>query len=363
MKLRDTVAALLVCLGLGAPALAAAATLKGRVRNGTTGKPAAGDEVVFFSVGESRPKEVGRGKTDAAGRYVIVVAGTAAPTMVRVAHQGVGYQAMPPSGTGTVDLIVYDVARSLEALTATWDVRLQADGDSLKVIDEVAVQNASDPPRTLLNARPFAIQLPPEAEVLAGVVQSPGGKAVKVKPAAGDRKGDYYFPFPLLPGETRFAVGWRLPYRGNAVIEPRILYPLRRFVVVHPDSMKFEPQSPGLFEAKADESWAIVTETASPKPGQSASFRVSGTGTLAKVQSPKQQPQVGQAAPSHGDQTAPSHGGQTATSTGAPAVPARPPGPVPVDRRLLFGGLAVVLVAGSAVFLGYRRRKLRSSSA
>jgi hypothetical protein len=31
-----------------------------------------------------------------------------------------------------------------------------------------------------------------------------------------------------------------------------------------------------------------------------------------------------------------------------------------MDRRLVLGGLAVVLVAGSAVFLGYRRKKLRS---
>jgi hypothetical protein len=340
--------------------LAAAAAVKGLVRNGTTGKPAAGDEVIVYSVEESGPAEVGRGKTDSAGRFVIAVSGKAPPKVVRVAHQGVGYQAMTPPGAGTVDMKVYDVARSLDALTATWDVRLEADGDSLKVIDEIAVKNASNPPRVLLNARPFAVQLPPEAEVLAGAVQSPGGQAVKAKPAAGDRKGDYYFPFPLLPGETRYAVAWRLPYRGNAVIEPAIPYPLKRLVVVLPGTMKFEAESPGLFEAKADETWAVVKQTASPRPGQSASFRVSGTGTLAKVQGPKQQPQAGQTATSHGDQTAPSQGAQTATSAGGPAVPVRTPGPVPMDRRLVLGGLAVVLVAGSAVFLGYRRKKLRS---
>jgi hypothetical protein len=335
--------------------MAAAAIVKGNVRNATTGKPAAGDEVVLFSVGEKGPAEVGRGKTDSAGRFVMTVAGKAAPTMVRVVHQGVGYQAAAKPGGGTVDVTVYDVARTLDAVTATWDVRLQADGDSLKVIDEIAVLNASDPPRALLNARPFIMQLPPEAEILAGAVQTAGGQAVKVKPIAGEGKGDYYFPFPLLPGETRFAVAWRLPYQGRAVIKPNISYPLKRLVVVLPDSMKFEPESPGLFEAKADEAWAIVRETASPKPGQSPAFRVSGTGTLAKVQGPKQQPQVGQTAPSHGSKTAPSHAD--------PAVPARTPVPVPRGRRLLFVGLGVVLIAASAVFLGYRRKHLRSPSA
>lgn len=363
MKRRYTVTALLVCLGVGVPALAADATVKGRVRNVTTGKPAAGDEVVVFSVGESGPKEAGRGKTDSAGRFAIAVAGKAAPAMVRVVHQGVGYQAIPPSGTGTVDVNVYDVARTLDAMTATWDVRIQADGDALKVIDEIAVLNASDPPRALLNARPFAIQLPPEAEILAGAVQTAGGQAVKVKPVPGDRKGDYYFPFPLIPGETRFAVAWQAPYRGNAVIEPRIPFPLKRLVVVHPDSMTFEPQSPGLFEAKPDESWAVVKETALPKPGQSASYRVSGTGSLAKVQGPRQQPPVGQTAPSHGSQPAPSHGGQTATTTGGPTAPVPAPSPVPKSRQFLVGGLVFVVVVASAVVVGYRRKKLRGPSA
>jgi hypothetical protein len=355
---RYKVAALLVCLWIGVPAMAT--TVKGRVKNGTTGKPAAGDEVVLLSLAERGPKEVGRGKTDSAGRYDITVAGMTAPAMVRVEHQGVGYQAKTPPDAGTVDVNVYDVARTLDAVTATWDVRLQADGDSLKVIDEIAVLNASDPPRALLNARPFAIELPPEAEVLAGAIQTAGGQAVKVKPVRGDRKGDYYFPFPLIPGENRFAVAWRLPYRGNAVIEPGIPYPLKKIVVMHPDSMAFEPQSPGLFEAKSDESLAIVKETALPEPGRSPAFRVSGTGTLAKVRDPKQRPQVAHAASSHRSLEAPSHGSLTAPSHGGPADPVRRPGPVPKDRRILLGGLIAVLVAGTVVLRGYKRQQRRS---
>lgn len=344
---RYALATLLVCLGAGTPATAA--SVNGSVKNGTTGKPAAGDEVILFSVEERGSKEIGRGKTDSAGRYVITVAGKAAPTMVRVAHQGVGYQAMTPPGAGTVDVTVYDVARTLDALTATWDVRLQADGDSLKVIDEIAVRNASNPPRVLLNARPFAIELPPDAEILAGAVQTAGRQAIKVKPSAGDRKGDYYFSSPLLPGETRFAVAWRLPYQGQAVIEPRIPYPLTRLVVVLPETMTFEPQRKGLFEATADESWAVVKETASPTVGQSASFRVSGTGSLATVRGPKPR-QVGQTAPSHGSQTAPSHG-ETAPPAGLPIATGR-------DYRFLVGGLVAVLLGGSAVLVVYRRRLL-----
>ena len=85
-------------------------------------------------------------------------------------------------------------------VTATWNVRLQADGDWLQVIEELIVLNASDPPRAPDSGRPFAIHLPPEAEVLAGAMQTGRGQAVKVKPDSGDRKGDYYFPTQLLPG-------------------------------------------------------------------------------------------------------------------------------------------------------------------
>jgi hypothetical protein len=184
-------------------------------------------------------------------------------------------------------------------------------------------------------------------------MQTGGGQAVRVKPVPGDRKGDHYFPTPLLPGETRFAVGYRLPYQGQAVIRPGIPYPLKRILVVLPDSMTFEAESPGLFEERPDAALATVQEIASPKPGQSAAFRVSGAGTFAKVPLPRRQ-QAGQTVSSHAGQTgrtASSHGGTSALE-GLPVVTRK-------DRRFLAGGIIAVLLAGSAVFVEYRRKHVR----
>lgn len=240
-------------------------------------------------------------------------------------------------------------------MTATWSVHLQADGAWLQVIEEIMVLSASDPSRAVAGDHRFEIRLPPEAEILAGAMQTAGGEAVKVKPAPAGRKGDYYLSAPLPPGETRFAVGWRLPYRGQAVIRPGISYPLKRIAVVLPDSMTFEAESPGLFAEKPDETWAIVQELASPEPGQSAAFRVSGTGTLAKIAIPRKQQD--RTVSSHSGQTgrtAPSHGG-TSASEGLP-IAARP------DHRFLAGGLIAVLLAGSAVLVVHKQRLRRLSA-
>ena len=63
-------------------------------------------------------------------------------------------------------------------VTATWNVRLQADGNWLQVIEEITIPSASNPPRAVANDRPFGIRLPPEAEVLAGAMQTGAAQAI-----------------------------------------------------------------------------------------------------------------------------------------------------------------------------------------
>lgn len=243
-------------------------------------------------------------------------------------------------------------------VTATWNVRVQADGDWLQVIEETTVLSAFGPLRAVAGDRPFEIRLPPEAEVLAGAMQTAGGQAVNVKPVPGGRSGDYYFPGLLPAGETRFAVGYRFRYQGQAVIRPGIPYPLSRVVIALPDSMTFEAESPGLFEEKRDEARAIVQEMASPKPGQSAAFRVSGKGSLTNIQLPRKQ-ETGRTVPSHSGQSVPSHADQAAPSHGGAAAPGRLPVAARPNHWRLAGGLIAVLLAGSAVLFGYKGKRLR----
>ncbi len=343
VKLRYTVAVLAV--GLGVNALAAA-DLRGVVRNGTTGKPAAGDAVLLLSPAKGMT-EIGRGKTDASGRVRFAVAGTPGPLLVRVVHQGVAYGAMAPPGVNSFVVQVYDVARKLDGVSATQHVqRLQTEGDTLQAVEEIAVRNASNPPRTLMNDRPLEIQLPPGAEVLTGRVQLGGGRPLTRKPSPGDRTGHYYFPFPLYPGDTRFAVAYLLPYRGEAVIEPKILYPLKQFRVELPKSMQFEAKTPGMFEPMPGQTGTNVQVAAAVTPGQSLAFRVSGTGTVAGgLQSGQRQARSGIEV-----RTGPAVGAATESRE-----------PLHSYRWFVLGGLGLVLAAGAAGFLGQRRRRLSVS--
>ena len=67
-----------------------AQNITGTVTNGTTGKPAAGDEVTLLSLSQGM-QEIGTTKTDAQGKFSFPAPADQAPHMVRVTHGGVNY--------------------------------------------------------------------------------------------------------------------------------------------------------------------------------------------------------------------------------------------------------------------------------
>ena len=281
---------------------ASAGDLSGKVMNGTTKRPAVGDEVVVLTVSNGKMSEGPRAKTDGAGHFSLIVADSRVPHLVRVVHQTVPYETKTEPDANTVAIQVYDVADRLDGVTAVMDVqRFEARSDTLEVKQLVTMHNASKPPRTLVTDRPFEIQLQPEAQVESGMVQIENQKPINQKPTPGERKDEYYFHSPLRPGDTRFAVVYRLPYNGEAVVEPRIRNAQERFVVMLPMSMAFEPQVRSTFQPMRGVSPDNVQGTAPVAPGQLLAFRISGTGILAEIQgrlqpSPSGQSQVQRAA-------------------------------------------------------------------
>lgn len=323
-------------LGLGVIMPIAGATLAGTVTNGTTGKAAAGDEVVILSRanGVTVPR---RGKTNGLGRFSIDVDDARVSHLVRVIHQGVVYQKMAAPGMTAVNVRVYDAARELDSVTATDVHRFQTNGDTLQAVEEIAVSNASNPPRTLMNGRALMVQLPPEAKVVGGKVQFGEGRPLDRKPSPGDRKGQYYFPFPLYPGDTRFAVAYLLPYPGEAVIEPRVPYPLTEFRAVLPKSMKFEAKTAGTFQPVSEQTETDSQVIGAMNPALPLVFRISGRGTVIAAQ-----------------------GGDPGTE---PAAAARsgggkgtPDGPLDSLYQVMLGGSVLIL---AAIGLGVARARVR----
>src|SRR4029453_6933591 len=145
---------------------------------------------------------------------------------------------------------VYDAVDKLADITAIMDVeRFEATNDTLEVKQLITVRNNSQPPRTLMNDHTFEIQLPADAKVQSGMVQVEDGPPLKQKPVARSQKGQYYFVFPIPPGDTRFAVIYRLPYNGEALMTPLIRNSGEKFVVMLPQSMQFTPEVSATFQA------------------------------------------------------------------------------------------------------------------
>ena len=144
MKLspRITSACLSVLLAFMVSTLASAETLTGTLKNGTSGKPAAGDEVILIKLGQGM-EEAARTKADASGHFSFNLP-DAGPHLIRAIHQDVTYHRMAPPGTTSVELEVYDVAKKVEGVSVTADVmRFQAESNQLQGIRLFAVNNSS----------------------------------------------------------------------------------------------------------------------------------------------------------------------------------------------------------------------------
>lgn len=336
---------LALVIALAAAPFAAAADLKGRAINETTMKPAAGDEVVLLSLSDEGMSEAARTRTDARGRFTLPVADPIVTHVVRVVHQGVTYHHVVEPGSRPVAVAVYEVADRVDGVKAVMDVeRFEATNETLEVKQLITMRNDSRPPRTLMNDHPFEIQLPPDADVRSGIVQVEEAQPLKQKPIAGDRKGQYSFLFPLRPGDTRFAIVYRLPYNGQALIEPQLRSPSEKFVVMLPKSMKFDPRSSGVFHPMSNTTPDNVQGTEPVAQGQTLAFQISGTGMLEELRGRRQEAQ--------GTKTTPTTG-----PGGGLGPPIEAPDPLQKYRWPILAGLAVLTVSGAV----YATRKPRVS--
>ena len=267
--------------------LAISQTLTGTVKNATTGKPAAGDEVVLLKLGQGM-EEAGRTKADSKGAFSFSLDDTQSPHLVRVIHQEVTYHRMAPPGTTSVEVEVYDVTKKLdEGLAVVADImRVQVEQGQMEVVRMFAVDNTSKPPRTQMNERNLEFYVPDGAKIMGGQAVTAGGQPITSAPVPEDeKKTKYSFIFPLRPGTTQFQVAYQLPYTGSANLDPKSLYPMQHFVAILPKSMQFTPTaSTAGFQPMNDPNQpdANVQVASNTTVGQNLAFKVSGEGTLSE---------------------------------------------------------------------------------
>jgi hypothetical protein len=329
---------------------AAAQTLTGTVKNGTTGKPAAGDDVVLIKLGQGM-EEAGRTKTDASGHFRFDL-GEAGPHLIRAIHQGVTYHQMAPPGTNSADVTVYDVAKKVDGLSVTADVmRFQAQGNELQGIRLFVVDNSSAPPRTQMNDQNFEFFLPEGAEIDDSMAVTQGGQPLKSAPVPQKEKNRYAFVFPLRPGETQFQVGFHVPYSGELSLDPKAIYGAQHFVVMLPETMHFTAAPGTAFKAmqhprQPDTMVQVVSNT---QAGQPLAFKISGTGVL------KDAGDSARGGPEGGEAGGAATVGRDNRPGGGLGPPIDAPDPLEKYRAYILGGFALALVAG-AIYITTRTR-------
>src|SRR6202166_718002 len=190
---------------------AGAQTLTGKVKNSTTGKPSAGDEVIVFKLGRGM-EESGRAKTDGAGQFSFKLDDPQSPHLVRAVHQGVTYHRVAFPGTRSVAIEVCDVAKRVEGIQVVADImRIQPAQGHILVTRDFGVRNTSNPPRTQMNERNLEFYVPDGAQVIDGSAMTAGGQPITSAPVPESEKKDRYsFIFPLRPGVTQFQVAFQL---------------------------------------------------------------------------------------------------------------------------------------------------------
>lgn len=309
-----------------------AAQITGTATNGTTNKPAAGDEVVLLSLAAGMD-ETAHTKTDAQGRFTLNVPDEGVQHLVRVMHQGVNYYRAAPPGTALVEISVYDAAREVpNILQESRVLRLQTKDGQLEVSEAYTLRNESQPPRTRNGDHTFEVTVPDGAQVQDGMVAGPGGMPTTSPPVSTGNKNHYSFSYAIKPGRSQFQIVYKLPYSGSHEFAITPETPLAELGVLLPKSMKFSSTA-GKFVADADEAGMAVFFAKSLATGQPVKFSVSGEGSAPREAQ-------GGSAP----------GSQPGTPGGGLGAPIDAPDPLASSRGFIIG-VFIVIMAGGAFWL------------
>jgi hypothetical protein len=349
------------------PLTLSAATISGTVTDKTTGKPATGDVAVLLDL-QSGMQESARATIDAKGHYSFNVSDTSGMHLVRVDHDRASYYGPVPPNTTTVNIDVYDVAAKVDGLRLYADVaRMETDQQGLSVTESYFIRNESKPAKTQLSAHSFEFYLPENAVLEGATATGPGGMATSNQPVPMSDKGHYAFIFPIRPGETRFQVGYHVPYNGSAKLQARPTLATENIAIMLPKSMSFDGGKN--FQTLGAEASGPGTQTflaTNAKPDAPIAFTVSGTGSMPREQ---QNPQagaggmgMGQGAPGQGAPAqgaagmggAPDQSGQPGAQQGPGGGLGNPidtPDPLEKYKWWILSGVGLALVVGAAFML------------
>jgi hypothetical protein len=329
-------------------------TIRGTVTNKTTNKPAAGDDVVLIRLSQGM-QESTRSKTDNKGRFTLAVPDPGGVHLVRVTHDKANYFQPVQPGTDTIDVDVYTAEAKVEGITGEADVlRIQSDpgGQNLTVVENFFVKNDSAPPKTQFSQNPFEFYLPEGAVIEGSAALGPGGMPVRSAPVPMGDPNHYTFIFPIRPGETRFQVSYKLPYKGSLTFTPKPAMTTDTVAVMMPKSMTFKPGQSAPYTSVTEETTAQTYVARNVSPSEPLSFTVSGTGQLPRDDNaPAGDQNAAQGAANGGGPVTSANDTRPGIGLNNPIDPEGTNDPWAKYKWWIIAGLGLLLAAGAGVML------------
>jgi hypothetical protein len=241
--------AALGALVLAPLAIAEAGTVHGTVINGTTGKAAAGIELVLIQL-QGGMQEVAHSRSGSQGEFTFDHPGLGAqPMLVRAVYHGINFNHAVPPGTSTAQVDIYEASKDAKTIDVPSHIVIfQPNGATLTVGEEYQVENKSQPPVAYFRSEGnFDFALPEKGRLQR--VDAAGPAGMPVRQAQIDKKNNRYsIAFAFRPGDNSVRYSYELPYAGNAAtVKIPTIYPGGRLLVVAPPSVQIsgEGLAPG----------------------------------------------------------------------------------------------------------------------
>jgi len=349
LNLRIVRLAAIFLFGLGpstglAP-LATAGSLSGTVKNGTTGKPAAGVEVILIQL-QGGMQPVANTKADSSGHYSFENAGlgAGAPMLIRVVYRGVNYHEPVPPGKTTADVQVFEPTDRPTAFAVTnHAIIVQPNGADLMVGEEYAIENKTQPPVAFYRAEgSFNFSLPDGADFNQASAWGSAGMPV-VQSTIDKGKNKMAIAFPFRPGDSGVRISYKLPYPGNQIMLKNISpYATDRLIIAAPPTVQISGD--GITPAGQDQGFNVFTRTAVAADAPIA-IKISGTAPLPTLTQGASEGGASGAPDGPANATVNSRleaAGAEATTAAATTVPAR----LDSLKWILVGGFASIFALG-----------------
>jgi hypothetical protein len=219
---------------------ARAGELHGTVKNGTTGKAAAGVEVILIQL-QGGMQPVANSKTDAHGQFSFDNPSLGAqPMLVRAVYKGINFHQPVPPGRSDVEVSIFEPSKDPKTISvASRIVFFQPSGANLTVAEEYSIQNNSQPPQAYFRADGnFEFVIPDNAKLQQVAASGPTGMPV-VQAPIDKSKGKYAIAYALRPGQNIVRYSYEVPYPGNAAtLKVATVYPSARLLVVASPTMQ-----------------------------------------------------------------------------------------------------------------------------